>query len=231
MSLTEEDMNKLCDMYDHMSSEQNDKFLRKFGLIYCSGLDPFSKINEGDNDDIIELSSNIDDKVSLDIIKDIEKKLENGKTIITIRAEDLSDGNRYVSSYNSVYTILDEQSYGGFLVLAKKGQEDRQIKLAKQRINEGLDNSMISSVVYVLSKHMIPKLLEKFRNETDTTPADISLDKWKEILSEIIWYVNECMNDFDGYPTNSNEKEINDYNNKFNKSKQLLAQYFADLWI
>jgi hypothetical protein len=226
--MKESDLKLLYQLYDNLSGEEEVQFLKTHNLFHASFLSPFplDMTDKEEQEEILydELVSTnpLDERIN-DFINRIDKRIKKEKHRIVLKCDDLD--TRYLSD-QSFMTVLDETNYGDFLILAKDGSEERNLKLFKERVKNGFDASDLYSLDYTIAKTLLPKMIEKFRDTTHSYPSNISYEEWKEILTKLIWFFNEVLNN---YNTPDSEKD-SEYNKHLDECTKLFVEYFTTLW-
>lgn len=222
------DLKLLYKLYDNLSGEEEVQFLKTHNLFRASFLShfPFDISDEEEQEEILydELVStnHLDERIN-DFVNRIDKRIKKEKHRIVLKCDDLD--SRSLSD-KSFMTVLDETNYGDFLILAKDGSEERNLKLFKERVKNGFDASDLYSMDYTIAKTLLPKMIEKFRDTTHSYPSNISHEEWKEILTKLIWFFNEILNN---YSTDNSEND-SEYNKHLNECTELFIKYFTSLW-
>lgn len=226
--MKESDLKLLYKLYDNLSGEEEIQFLKTHNLFHAPFLSPFpfDMTDEEEKEEMLYdelISTNpLDERIN-DFINRIDNRIKKEKHRIVLKCDDLD--SRSLSDQNFM-TVLDETNYGDFLILAKDGSEKHNIELFKERVKNGFDASDLYSLDYTIAKTLLPKMIEKFRDTTHSYPADITYEEWKEILTKLIWFFNEILNN---YSTDNSEKD-SEYNKHLNECTELFIKYFTSLW-
>lgn len=101
--------------------------------------------------------------------------------------------------------------------------DKRQKIWRKQRNERGFDDTETWNLDRTISKFIVPRL-KVFAEKTNCFPNDLTFEKWKAILEDMIWSFN-FISDIE----NVNLVSKNDYK-RYKKGLKLFAKYFDDLW-
>lgn len=97
----------------------------------------------------------------------------------------------------------------------------RWVKHRYQTIRYGYNDSETWSLYSTTAKFMLPRL-KRFKELNCSYPVNLTPEEWDLILDELIWYL-ELLSTYDE-PNNEAESI------RYNKAKELFAQYFEHLW-
>jgi hypothetical protein len=126
-------------------------------------------------------------------------------------------------------TVIDEANDNNFLILAKQGEENKNINRYKFKKDHIFDITETYSPYTTICKSVLPNLLEEFRTHLHGYPSSLTPEEWDSILLRIIWFCRESIyledeiNIFD--PIQKKE-----YNKFYQESKDLFCEYFLYLW-
>lgn len=226
--MKESDLKLLYQLYDNLSGEEEVKFLKTHNLFHASFLSPFpfDMTDEEEKEEMLydELVSTnpLDERIN-DFINRIDNRIKKEKHRIVLKCDDLD--TRYLSD-QSFMTVLDKTNYGDFLILAKDVNEEHNIELFKERVKKGFDASDLYSLDYTIAETLLPKMIEQFRDTTHSYPSDITYEEWKEILTKLIWFFNEILNNYD----TEDSKQDSEYHKHLDECTELFIKYFTSLW-
>ena len=91
-----------------------------------------------------------------------------------------------------------------------------------QRRTQGWDDSETFSLEYTTSKWFLPRL-KRFKELNFGNPAEITFEKWNEILADMIYAHEYSINQFDLDYSKVDWKRVE-------RGFKLFGEYYRDLW-
>lgn len=102
-----------------------------------------------------------------------------------------------------------------------KWTDKRKYKFLYQRLVRGFGDEETWNMDYVFSVFILPRL-KRFRELHNCCPANLTPEKWENILNKMIFAFERIIED----PIEYNEK----LNKKMDEGLKLFGKYFRQLW-
>lgn len=233
MALTKENLKKLNELYNEMSSEQEENFLKLRGLFHVYDFDPASEAEDKDEEGNLDYNDvfKSENQALLDkYVQKIEKELKNNEYRVVLKLDtNVQDRCIY---HSELFKVLDKCGDDRFLILVNPHEEEKNIQNYKDKVKKMFDACALYNVDSTIAQISLPKLLSAYQNKTVGYPNGTTIEKFKSNISKMIWYLNEVLQETDKYKIDFNDKEqFEEYKTYYKEAKQLFFDYFEQLWM
>lgn len=221
---------ELQKQFENLSPEQLEQFLMINGLFQCWFDTPmYVESKKSDSkwyDSVFEFT---DEKLEL-LVEEINKKYsDDTERYLVIPFNKKGISIRQLSCDKSTYKAIANVAFGDGLILVNEEREERTLKLLKQQQTEGFNDSQLWNLDATIAKHLLPKMIARFKDITNSHPADLTAEEWDNVLAKLIWYADQVVDDNGWYPRYSRE-DTRKYLDDMEECAELFAKYFRDLW-
>ncbi len=221
--MTDNKEQELQKLYESLTYEQLEHFLTVNGLFVCSCVTPMY-VKEQKTDEWYDSVFDFSSEELAELVEELKKKYKDTERYLVIPLKGDAITTRVVNVFGT-YKAVANVGYGDGLILVNEEKEERALKLIQQQLKDGFNDSQLWDFDFSIAKSLLPKMLARFKDITHSHPMDLTEQEWDDILTKLIWYLDNVVNDPDvPYKYESKYKE------DMEKCTELFAKYFRDLW-
>ena len=121
---------------------------------------------------------------------------------------------------------------GSFVWVGKDGSsfynqstDSNREKYNKQRAKTGVGDDETFSLDKTVAVFILPRL-KRYRELMNGFPAELTMEKWTEIVDELIWFFEQVD---DGLCSKGLENSV-EYYKRIEEAQKLFGKYFVSLW-
>ena len=151
----------------------------------------------------------------------------NSDTYLVCPLSELERGNR-MFNITDTYKCMDGNDKQ-VLLLANCQAPQKYIDEFKDALHKGYSASQLWNLDNSIAFSVLPIALDALKEKCHGYPPSCeSADEWDKILTEIIWYLCEIIENKDAgdITNNFDSEETKQYNDRRKKAKQLFCDYF-----